>query len=651
MFGFDVSQIPLYFLIFQCAVIGIFVLIHFLLGMKRGVVKTSWFFLGHVILIGALFWGIGFVQLNDFLNEEFLRQYAAYLTFGMVDIDPYIDMIVAAGALPLVLAIVDLVLKINLFVFFYVVLRFVFQFLIFGIPWLFIKPVVSGLPKQPLIGGFIGIFRGVFSGFIMLFPFLILINTIIGQGVEIDDPEYDELAIAINKANDYNFVKVINDVVQFEGVGAADFFFDLAFRSKVNDNEVIIWRTELKWVGEGLKSALPDILAGTFDFDMTAEDFSRYEGFFAAFAESQLLNSSLKPVLKLGLSYANSMEDAAFLTEEELATLFEKIDATDIDLTSDFQQIYLAVHELLEIQRVSAWETVADNFAVLGDFNADQQALFISALTRLVSLDILQLADIALEVGIYHESVRNEIIWLETTEEKVELLDSIRQSIAGFNGNFISTTLSQLVNLLDTTFYSFPGIDLDGDTIADITLSEFIENIDDLIIVLNADPVYHAWFQEVLSGIAELSILDVLLEPIIDFGIYQSTNTEVDWTEDERMQVIEIIEANFNDSEDLKRELLWMANIYQKIGELHIAADLQNDEDQALWFSARSACPGISRGARRHRPRTAHHCPVTHRSAQWFGFFPGRDRQSCPCIRECVTIRSKNHRIFSCNEQ
>src|SRR5690606_15592069 len=104
----------------------------------------------------------------------------------------------------------------------------------------FIKPAVSALPKQKLLGGFIGVFRGVFSGFIMLFPFLILINTIIGQGVEIEDSEYSELATAISAANEYNFVKIINDAVQYEGVGAADFFFDLAFKSKVNDSEVII---------------------------------------------------------------------------------------------------------------------------------------------------------------------------------------------------------------------------------------------------------------------------------------------------------------------------------------------------------------------------------------------------------------------------
>lgn len=580
MSGFDVTQIPLYFLIFQCAVIGVFVLIHFLLGMKRGVAKTSWFFLGHVVLIGALFWGIGFVQLNDFLNEEFLRQYASYLTFGAIDVDSYIDMIVAAGALPLVLAIADLVIKINLFVLFYVVFRFLFQFLIFGIPWLFIKPAVSGLPKQKLLGGFIGIFRGAFSGFIMLFPFLILINTIIGQGIEIDDPEYGELATSISAANDYNFVKIINDAVQYEGVGAADFFFDLAFRSKVNDNEVIIWRHELKWVGEGIKAALPDILSGNFDVEnMTADDFSRYEGFFAAFAQSQLLNSSLKPVIKLGLAFANTTEDFAFLTDEELTTLFEKIDAAEIDLAGDFQQIYLAVHELLQIQSVSEWQAVADNFAVIGGFDTNHQELFISALTRFVTLDILQLADIALEVGIYHESVRNEIVWLATNEEKVALLDNIRQSIAGFNGTFISTTLSELVNLLDTTFYNFPGIDLDGDTIADITLAEFIESIEDLTVILNGDPVYHAWFQEILSGIAELSIIDILLEPIIDFGIYQLTNTEAEWTQDELDLIIGIIEENFGDSEDLKRELIWMATVYQKIGELHIAADLQNEED------------------------------------------------------------------------
>ena len=82
----------------------------------------------------------------------------------------------------------------------------------------------------------------------------------------------------------------------------------------------------------------------------------------------------------------------------------------------------------------------------------------------------------------YDQSIVDQITWLETNEEKVELLNSVRAKLNAYEGEFVSTTLSELVGLFETTFYSFPGIDLDGDGTTDVELSELIENMEDLSI-------------------------------------------------------------------------------------------------------------------------------------------------------------------------
>src|SRR5690554_1448761 len=121
MFQFDSidpSLIPNLFLIFQVGTIGIFVIWHFLMGIKRGVTKTLWFFVGNVILILGVFYLVGRIQLSEFLNEETLRRVVSLIPFNQSEINEYLDKVIDSGGLPLLLAILDLVIKILFFTLF-----------------------------------------------------------------------------------------------------------------------------------------------------------------------------------------------------------------------------------------------------------------------------------------------------------------------------------------------------------------------------------------------------------------------------------------------------------------------------------------------------------------------------------------------------
>src|SRR5690606_4740335 len=128
-----------------------------------------------------------------------------------------------------------------------------------------------------------------------------------------------------------------------------------------------------------------------------------------------------------------------------------------------------------------------------------------------------------------------------------------------------------LVGILDTTLFSFPGIDLDNDGTKDVDLSSFIANLQDITILLNTDDTYHVWFKDVLDQIASLSVIDVLLDPVIEFSVSQLTSTELEWTEEEFTLLKGIIENNISTQDDLKREMLWIADVYEKISALNIA--------------------------------------------------------------------------------
>src|SRR5690606_26905995 len=261
----DLSNLPISLsmitLLAQALIVGVFILMHFFLGVKRGVKKSLFYLIGHIGLVFLLLWLIGLFSLSWIFNEDNIREWFGTISLQEKTVNEYMDMLVQANALPLFFAIVDLVAKLVLFIVFYYVLRSLLTLILYAWAWRFFKPSEDDdRPKQRFLGGLIGIVRGAFAGFIAIFPLMVLVNIVVGQGIVIENTEYDELATEISAANEYNFVKYVN-MAKIGDVGIADFMFDLAFRSTVSDTgETIIWSTELEWISEFAKAAAPMLL-------------------------------------------------------------------------------------------------------------------------------------------------------------------------------------------------------------------------------------------------------------------------------------------------------------------------------------------------------------------------------------------------------
>src|SRR5690606_14317334 len=163
---------------------------------------------------------------------------------------------------------------------------------------------------------------------------------------------------------------------------------------------------------------------------------------------------------------------------------------------------------------------------VIGTFTEDQQALITSALTRIATLDLVKLGDVALEVGIYQQAVLDQISWLENDEDKIALLTDVLDKIRAYDGEFISTVLTDVVDLLDTELLLFPGIDTNNDGITDISLSECLDRINEMTVIINKEPDYHAWFNGALSNDADIALLEIGSNPIVDFGVNMLTSGE-----------------------------------------------------------------------------------------------------------------------------
>lgn len=574
----DYATYPDLFFYGQFISIGLVAIAQFFIGMKRGLPKTVWHFIGTFVIYALFIFVIGFVHLTDYIKVEHLEKIVTLINNPQVD--QYYNYVVEAGAVPVVLSIVDLALKIVLFTVLSGFIRGLVQFLVFGLSWhVAIKPMTKNMNKHRFLAGMLGFVKGAALGAIILFPSLVLLDTIVGDGIQTDDPDLSEMATAISLANEKNLVRYANEM-KIKGEGAANFLFDYMFSSKVNDDEKVTWRAELAWIADGAVAALPEVnkvINGQKIENFTIEDLQRFEGLFTKFSESNFLNNLVKPGIKVGLTiYADS--ENSFLTKEEVLELYEKIDSTDIKLSDDFYKVYLAAHNFLSIQDLNQWQGTFSDYQRALTFNQEQQTLFIEGLRHLTSLSLLELGDVAAEVALFTSEVKEAIKWVETEEEKLELLRGIKDKINNYSGSLVQKTLEQVVDLLDSTIYDFPGIDLDNDGKSDLDFVGFISNIANMTVVLNNNDNYHNWFKNTLTQVSDFEVFDLFMEEITLTTYALLMNTEAGWSDDEMDALKTLIDTNFATNEDLRRELSWIADVYKEVANLEIGYALSAKE-------------------------------------------------------------------------
>ncbi|VEU82152.1 CvpA family protein [Acholeplasma hippikon] len=574
----DYANYPDLFLYAQLGAVGLAALSGFLFGLKRGFYKALWNLVSSVVVYGGFIALLSLVHLTDVVKPEMLNQIVQMI--NIPEVTKYYNYVIEANALNAVLSIVDLVIKIILFVVLSGFLRWLINALTFGIVWLFIRKKVKRLPKHRFLGGMVGMVKGAAFSVILFIPALVLFDTIVGDGLESSEPELQEITEGLSKANEVNMIRYINEI-EINGVGAGNYLFDLVFTSKVDETQTITWREELVWVAEGVRTALPQLSElenGGFE-NFTIDDIIRYEGFFVKFSESKFLNSLVKPGIKVGLTFLADDESNTFISKDDLEALYARVDATEIVLSEDIYDIYLAVKDLLTIQDYQAWQALFNDYSRVALFDETQQALFVSALNKVANLDLIELGDIALEVAIFMDEVKHNITWIQTDEQKVQFLNNVKTKITAYEGNFIRSVLNQTVDLFETVLYEFPGIDLDNDGIADVELKDFLSRISDLTVILNSDDTYHAWFKDALTKFGDYQIIDTFMEEITDYMFFSISNAATGWAEEELDLLLEIINENFGSTDDLKRELAWIADVYKELGKLNIAVDLANNED------------------------------------------------------------------------
>lgn len=543
----------------QVGIIGLCICIHFLIGLKRGLAKTSWYFLMNIMLVILIFLVIGWIPIHFFISEDMAYNITRHMISSNAQMTDMLESLFDAGAFEIVVAFADFIGKMVLFFLLYWVCRWLFMKLLAGFTWrAMTKNSHQSTAKKKISGGLVGILRGAFTGVIALLPILVVTNSLVNQKMTDGKDSFDPIVAELIAANEYNIIKPLN-LLKVGHTGLADATFDLAFSTRIK-NYQIKWRAEFAWLSEAALISYDLNQNHDDDFNFTAADLKAAESFFTKLSESELLNFAVAPTANYGFSMVNQG-----LNLQREQKFFNQVSAQNINLNKDVLLIYSILGDLLEVADYKMWQTIIKNPNIILEFEVSKQQLLKGALNKVFDLEILTLVDIALETFVYHDSIQNLVNWEETEENKNRVIDDFVTYLKTYEGKFVASTGKEALNVLLDMFFDFPQelyINESHVTFLGIIFGQ----INPLTI---SDDHYHQWLQGAITNVSNMTVMDYLMEPGMQYVSHIIEKQMDTFTEAELSEFVAILEKNFSTVDDLNRELTWVTGVYEKLTQLY----------------------------------------------------------------------------------
>ncbi|CCV64404.1 conserved hypothetical protein [Alteracholeplasma palmae J233] len=550
------------FIIVQASVLALLMLIHFLIGLKRGFKKTLWYFLGNTLIVLFIFVLIGLIPTYLFISEENAQKIMLYF---MSEQSNEINVIFKSGGYEIVIALADFLIKIVLFILFYVFLRWLLMATITKKTWFKykIKKVYPTEAKQRYLGGFFGLIRGFLAGLTMMLPILVLVNAFDNEKLRKNKDAFDPIIGDIIEANKYNFIKPFN-FIKINHIGLADHFFDLAFSTKIKGNNVR-WRAEISFYSEAAMTYY-DIDQSEQSFELTSESLKELKPLFIKMSQTRLMNLAIYPGYNYALTELSN-EKIEDTTQQKIA---KKLKNINIDLNKDAMSVYALLEEMLSINDINTWQTYIQEPTKVLELNAVEREKVLDILEKMTDLKILKLGDVAIETFLSMKEGQKIFSWRKTDEEKEQAIQSFIAKISNFENEFTRTLSKDMIKILKESYLTFPSdVKLDDKI---ITLQELLEKPTNMLNI--ESKTYKNWFNHTIKTLGELKSLDGLLDPGVD---YMVSSLIKDIKMQNTNEVILNVKKDLSSTTDLNRELNWLIETYSYIKTFYNDKEETND--------------------------------------------------------------------------
>ncbi|MDR2821988.1 MAG: hypothetical protein LBV58_00340 [Acholeplasmatales bacterium] len=555
----------------QWLLVGLFVLIYFLGGLKKGSKKSLFFFVFNLIaaaislLLISLFSFRWFVKPDNFytfIHDLSNRYYSA----ALVTIENYEPLLRDINIANIILGFVDLALKIVLFFILYPILKFLLR-LIIGRPiWKAINKniIYNEVTKKRILygnsapinkketsrykksflsrlgGGGIGILSGLFAGLIYILPLVILISVVDNIDFEkvnnlpVELVQESETAYLSSGSNlsapilDSDMLSLIGLVqnVSKKGVsplyfGLKDSLFNAFFDVNIGFNKKFSLGSELKNINEILNVVIEGNLV---DYkNISKEDSGSLNEIFNRLSKSTIftdlipaaLNASLTPGLISSFLSDPIVGDLTIddlLNNEKFSSYLKLL--SEIDLGEDLTTLYKVVDNLLDYGKL---DELLALFEALSNFDLDYletngikiRNLLVGTFEQIKDLKLLLLLNTVISIVPEISEVRNLISWIPEENVKNYLEENLEFIID--DPDFFIGESGEIGNL-SRVVSAILGEDCS-------IFFELISNLNESNTDSLISEKYYLYFNDIVDVILNDKLVENVIPIGIDFGI------------------------------------------------------------------------------------------------------------------------------------
>ncbi len=597
--------------IMQWILLGIYIVIYFFVGIRRGAPKSLYFTLVNFIttfVVIALISNLSIRFIFNFFDEQtFYNTINGWTGGALTDYMVYLQ---DPAITRTIYIFIDLVFRIVAFFLLFPVMKRILSGIIFRPIWnhliknAIVKSQNNGVlpekkkdrkikssPLSRLLGGFIGAVEGLIMAFIILIPVTVTASffsgidttifvsmennqaqlaTLPGTDVEIPD-DFIRYLEEVQRMDEEG-VTVLTREIKINGLPIDRYIFDEMFSVQTEVNEEA---AEVNFFNEleSLFGVITVVVNGGYidpNFDYTQisdENLDDLELIMGYIGESDLLQY----LIPTGAKYAvdNYLNDELNIDLTDRQATEDALDMFySIDWQDEFDRLYSVVESVLEFGSVQEIINMLDNPNQLANLTPEQGEALANIIRNIGDLEILTLVNVGIDYATTQDFVQSGIGWLDTPTEKEAYLQDRLSFILDDPDFFVGENgeISDIADLIELLF---------TDTYGDTNINDIIASSGDVSSLLGVNN--SEWISAVISQLTELDLIMHSLPIGADYALYDIGGDDIDDTLADQFQTA-MDDVNWDD------EFTNFDAIYQSIAQLGLEQILVDNPDYYAYL-------------------------------------------------------------------
>ncbi len=597
-------------LLIQWGIVGFFVLIHFLIGFKRGTSKSGYYTVVSILMTIFTLWLVSLITIRWFISPEGLLNLVQNATGNGVPADLE-QLFLDPNLSGFVFAMIDLVLRLLAFFLIYPLLKWVLTFAVFRTVWK--RVVLKELLKRQnerisrdieqqtsprpaktrkrlqlnaqsrLLGGAFGAVRGFIVAFVLLLPLLVLASFTAGlsEGSEPLANENNEMQLSIAELqNDEAIPGEFQELIDYfnqlnrgplgslaRATNIDRLLFDMVFTTRIVTPDLPTASINFGEEFEAVFGIVSVLIEGGYlssDFDVesiSADNLDDFEQIFDYLGRSNLIAWVIPIAVKYVVENVlpEQMDGINLYDRPASAAALEAFG--DIVWSEEFSRLYDVIEAVLEFASVSELMMYADNPELLAELTPAEGEALADIFRALGQLKTLTLVNIAVDYATTLEDLHEMLSWMTPEEAEAYLqdrLDFILSDVEYFVGD--EGVLADIANLIAFFF----------DDTYDVDLSVLFDLEDNPEALLTEG--FAEWLGALIDELIEIQLVMELIPLGVDIAIYNTFGEDAEYTFAE-----DLIEA-FEDVE-WDQEFTNIGDIYKEIVKLGLGVLFEDDAD------------------------------------------------------------------------